>query len=184
MTVLTIILHLCISLQRHGLQRGRNHIRRQCTDQWAETDSTEVSSSQDYSLSSCCSQMVLVGQQNQNKYKCDDVCCCYRYLLQYQEPIPCEQLVTALCDIKQAYTQFGGTKQHHMHTEFTSWWDQICDHLYSGQIVSFNLFHMGVFGLLFHFLFFSVGLQLVNHWPSLADNNPQLTHVNKLVCAN
>lgn len=31
-----------------------------------------------------------------------------RYLLQYQEPIPCEQLVTALCDIKQAYTQFGG----------------------------------------------------------------------------
>lgn len=34
----------------------------------------------------------------------------FRYLLQYQEPIPCEQLVTALCDIKQAYTQFGGKK--------------------------------------------------------------------------
>lgn len=33
-----------------------------------------------------------------------------RYLLQYQEPIPCEQLVTALCDIKQAYTQFGGNE--------------------------------------------------------------------------
>uniref|UniRef100_A0AAY5ETR4 Proteasome subunit beta n=1 Tax=Electrophorus electricus TaxID=8005 RepID=A0AAY5ETR4_ELEEL len=33
-----------------------------------------------------------------------------RYLLQYQEPIPCEQLVTALCDIKQAYTQFGGKR--------------------------------------------------------------------------
>lgn len=32
----------------------------------------------------------------------------FRYLLQYQEPIPCEQRVTALCDIKQAYTQFGG----------------------------------------------------------------------------
>uniref|UniRef100_S4R527 Proteasome subunit alpha type n=1 Tax=Petromyzon marinus TaxID=7757 RepID=S4R527_PETMA len=30
-----------------------------------------------------------------------------RYLFQYQEPIPCEQLVTTLCDIKQAYTQFG-----------------------------------------------------------------------------
>jgi len=39
----------------------------------------------------------------------ENVCLlCYRYLLQYQEPIPCEQLVTALCDIKQAYTQFGG----------------------------------------------------------------------------
>ena len=31
-----------------------------------------------------------------------------RFLLQYQEPIPCEQLVSTLCDIKQAYTQFGG----------------------------------------------------------------------------
>lgn len=36
--------------------------------------------------------------------------CDIRYLLQYQEPIPCEQLVTALCDIKQAYTQFGGNE--------------------------------------------------------------------------
>ena len=36
------------------------------------------------------------------------MCMLYRYLLQYQEPIPCEQLVSSLCDIKQAYTQFGG----------------------------------------------------------------------------
>ena len=34
--------------------------------------------------------------------------CLTRYLLQYQEPIPCEQVVATLCDIKQAYTQFGG----------------------------------------------------------------------------
>ena len=32
----------------------------------------------------------------------------HRYLLQYGEPIPCEQLVSTLCDVKQAYTQFGG----------------------------------------------------------------------------
>ncbi len=31
-----------------------------------------------------------------------------RYLLQYGEPMPCEQLVSWLCDIKQAYTQTGG----------------------------------------------------------------------------
>ncbi|KAG7230864.1 hypothetical protein INR49_024891 [Caranx melampygus] len=43
-----------------------------------------------------------------------------RYLLQYQEPIPCEQLVTALCDIKQAYTQFGGTERHHTLTAAVS----------------------------------------------------------------
>ena len=40
------------------------------------------------------------------------VCVCRRhcrYMLQYQENIPCEQLVMRLCDLKQAYTQFGGT---------------------------------------------------------------------------
>uniref|UniRef100_A0A8C4WWF8 Proteasome subunit alpha type n=1 Tax=Eptatretus burgeri TaxID=7764 RepID=A0A8C4WWF8_EPTBU len=30
-----------------------------------------------------------------------------RYYFQYQEPIPCEQLVMTLCDLKQSYTQFG-----------------------------------------------------------------------------
>jgi len=31
-----------------------------------------------------------------------------RYLLTYGDSIPCEQLVSWLCDIKQAYTQYGG----------------------------------------------------------------------------
>jgi 20S proteasome alpha/beta subunit len=31
-----------------------------------------------------------------------------RYLYNYQEPIPVEQLVRTLCDYKQQYTQFGG----------------------------------------------------------------------------
>ena len=34
----------------------------------------------------------------------------YRYSLCYQESIPCEQLVMRLCDLKQAYTQFGGMR--------------------------------------------------------------------------
>lgn len=34
--------------------------------------------------------------------------CHFRYMLQYQESIPCEQLVMRLCDLKQSYTQFGG----------------------------------------------------------------------------
>jgi len=33
-----------------------------------------------------------------------------RYLLQYGESIPCERLVSWLCDIKQAYTQYGGKR--------------------------------------------------------------------------
>lgn len=31
-----------------------------------------------------------------------------RYLLEYGESIPCERLVSWLCDMKQAYTQYGG----------------------------------------------------------------------------
>jgi 20S proteasome subunit alpha 3 len=31
-----------------------------------------------------------------------------RYQLQYQDSIPCENLVSNLCNIKQAYTQYGG----------------------------------------------------------------------------
>ena len=33
-----------------------------------------------------------------------------RFTFQYGEPIPVEQLVTELCDVKQGYTQFGGLR--------------------------------------------------------------------------
>uniref|UniRef100_A0A2K6T5X6 Proteasome 20S subunit alpha 4 n=1 Tax=Saimiri boliviensis boliviensis TaxID=39432 RepID=A0A2K6T5X6_SAIBB len=45
----------------------------------------------------------------------------YLYLLQYQEPVPCEQLVTALCDIKQAYTQFGGKRPFGVSLLYIGW---------------------------------------------------------------
>jgi 20S proteasome alpha/beta subunit len=32
-----------------------------------------------------------------------------QYLLTYNQHIPCEQLVKRLCDLKQGYTQTGGT---------------------------------------------------------------------------
>ena len=35
---------------------------------------------------------------------------CCRHKLNYEESIPVEQLVIHLCDIKQAYTQFGGKR--------------------------------------------------------------------------
>ncbi|CAN0321359.1 unnamed protein product [Lampetra fluviatilis] len=44
-----------------------------------------------------------------------------RYLFQYQEPIPCEQLVTTLCDIKQAYTQFGGKRPFGVSILYMGW---------------------------------------------------------------
>lgn len=56
-----------------------------------------------------------------------------RYLLQYQEPIPCEQLVTALCDIKQAYTQFGGEV----------WWTFVLLNVY-GMFLVHDLKHLNL----------------------------------------
>jgi len=44
-----------------------------------------------------------------------------RYILQYQEPIPCEQLVATLCDIKQAYTQFGGKRPFGVSILYMGW---------------------------------------------------------------
>ena len=38
-----------------------------------------------------------------------------RYLYQYQEPIPVEQLVRSICDYKQAYTQYGGQFRRPFH---------------------------------------------------------------------
>nr|UCK81644.1 proteasome subunit alpha type-4 [Arenicola marina] len=44
-----------------------------------------------------------------------------RYILQYQEPIPCEQVVATLCDIKQAYTQFGGKRPFGVSLLYMGW---------------------------------------------------------------
>lgn len=44
-----------------------------------------------------------------------------RYLLQYQEPIPCEQMVSTLCDLKQAYTQFGGKRPFGVSLLYMGW---------------------------------------------------------------
>lgn len=44
-----------------------------------------------------------------------------RYILQYQEPIPCEQVVNTLCDLKQAYTQFGGKRPFGVSILYMGW---------------------------------------------------------------
>jgi 20S proteasome subunit alpha 3 len=44
-----------------------------------------------------------------------------RYLLQYGEHIPCEQLVSWLCDIKQAYTQYGGKRPFGVSLLYMGW---------------------------------------------------------------
>lgn len=44
-----------------------------------------------------------------------------RHLLTYGEQMPCEQLVQALCDIKQAYTQFGGKRPFGVSILYMGW---------------------------------------------------------------
>lgn len=44
-----------------------------------------------------------------------------RYTLQYQEPIPVDQLVRALCDTKQGYTQFGGLRPFGVSLLYAGW---------------------------------------------------------------
>jgi 20S proteasome subunit alpha 3 len=44
-----------------------------------------------------------------------------RYLLRYGEPMPCEQLVTLLCDVKQAYTQYGGKRPFGVSILYMGW---------------------------------------------------------------
>ncbi|CAK9291355.1 unnamed protein product [Gordionus sp. m RMFG-2023] len=44
-----------------------------------------------------------------------------RYRLQWDGPIPCEQLVRWLCDIKQAYTQYGGKRPFGISILYMGW---------------------------------------------------------------
>ncbi|XP_033749470.1 proteasome subunit alpha type-4-like [Pecten maximus] len=44
-----------------------------------------------------------------------------RYMIAYQEPMPCEQLVSSLCDLKQAYTQFGGKRPFGVSILYMGW---------------------------------------------------------------
>lgn len=44
-----------------------------------------------------------------------------RYLLNYGESIPCEVLVNWLCNIKQAYTQYGGKRPFGVSILYMGW---------------------------------------------------------------
>jgi 20S proteasome subunit alpha 3 len=44
-----------------------------------------------------------------------------KYRLNYQEPIPIEQLLQTVCDLKQSYTQFGGLRPFGVSFLFAGW---------------------------------------------------------------
>ncbi|KAK9828004.1 hypothetical protein WJX81_007886 [Elliptochloris bilobata] len=82
-----------------------------------------------------------VGVRREKMYKLDDHVACavagitadanilinrcrlaaQQYRFQYQEPIPVEQLVRAVCDSKQGYTQFGGLRPFGVSLLYAGW---------------------------------------------------------------
>ncbi len=44
-----------------------------------------------------------------------------RYQFEYQEPIPAEQLVQRICDLKQGYTQYGGMRPFGVSFIYAGW---------------------------------------------------------------
>jgi 20S proteasome subunit alpha 3 len=55
---------------------------------------------------------ILINYTRQNAQK---------YRLKYQEPIPIEQLLQVICDLKQSYTQFGGLRPFGVSFLFAGW---------------------------------------------------------------
>lgn len=53
-----------------------------------------------------------------------------RYQYSYQEPMPVEQLVQQLCDLKQGYTQFGGMRPYGVSLLYAGWDKQYGFQLY------------------------------------------------------
>jgi 20S proteasome subunit alpha 3 len=82
-----------------------------------------------------------VGVRREKMYKLDEHVCCavagltadanilinmcrlnaQRYLFAYQEQMPVEQLVRALCDTKQGYTQYGGQRPFGVSLLYAGW---------------------------------------------------------------
>jgi len=56
-----------------------------------------------------------------------------RYQLQYQEPIPIENIVSSLCNVKQAYTQFGGKRPFGVSILYMGWDKQFGYQLYQSD---------------------------------------------------
>jgi len=56
-----------------------------------------------------------------------------RYNYRHRLPIPCEQLVSSLCDIKQAYTQYGGKRPFGVSLLYMGWDSQLGFQLYQSD---------------------------------------------------
>merc|ERR1711884_1024202 len=61
-----------------------------------------------------------------------------RYYYRHRQPIPCEQLVSTLCDIKQAYTQYGGKRPFGVSLLYMGWDSHLGFQLYQSDPSGMN----------------------------------------------
>ena len=87
-------------------------------------------------------ELRLIGQRYFYQVRRNDLpsdCIVYSILivfspqLQYEETMPCEQLVSFVCDIKQAYTQYGGKRPFGVSILYMGWDKQLGYQLYQSD---------------------------------------------------
>ena len=68
-------------------------------------------------------------------YESTYICTVLRHIpqFQYEETMPCEQLVSFVCDIKQAYTQYGGKRPFGVSILYMGWDKELGYQLYQSD---------------------------------------------------
>lgn len=99
------------------------------------------------------SKLLDIRKSTEKMYKIDDHCACavagitsdanillnysrleaQRYTYSYKEPIPIEQLLMRVCDLKQGYTQFGGLRPFGVSFLFAGWDEHFGFQLYQSD---------------------------------------------------
>ena len=65
---------------------------------------------------------------------------CQQFIFRFRESMPCEQLVSSLCDLKQAYTQYGGKRPFGVSILYMGWDSHHGYQLYHSDPAGMNYF--------------------------------------------
>ena len=63
------------------------------------------------------------------------------FISRFRESMPCEQLVSSLCDLKQAYTQYGGKRPFGVSILYMGWDSHHGYQLYHSDPAGMYCFH-------------------------------------------
>ena len=66
---------------------------------------------------------------------------CQQFISRFRESMPCEQLVSSLCDLKQAYTQYGGKRPFGVSILYMGWDSHHGYQLYHSDPAGMYCFH-------------------------------------------